>query len=105
MDELTAYFTTTGEKVLIGDSEQLAGVTKNSFNESVNYRVIAEDRSEQLYRVVVSVAKSDTKAITGFKLDGENAVIDQGAGTITVDFPVSKLSPILLLILLQPEFQ
>ena len=90
VNELAAYFTTTGEKVLIGETEQLAGVTKNSFNESVNYKVIAEDGSEQLYRVAVSVAKSDAKSITGFKLDGEGAVIDQGAGTITVDFPALK---------------
>jgi len=87
---LTAYFTTTGEKVVIGDTEQLAGVNKNSFNEAVNYKVIAEDGSEKLYSVNVSVAKSDAKAITGFKLDGENAVIDQGAGTISVEFPTAK---------------
>jgi len=90
VDELTAYFTTTGEKVFIGETEQLAGVTKNSFNEPVNYKVTAEDGSERLYKVAVSVAKSDAKAITGFKLDGESAIIDQGAGTISIDFPASK---------------
>lgn len=87
---LTAFFITTGEKVMISDTEQLAGVNKNSFNEAVDYKVIAEDGSEQLYRVNVSVAKSDAKAITGFKLDGEKAVIDQAAGAITVDFPADK---------------
>ncbi len=88
--DLTAYFSTTGEMVKIGDIEQLAGVTKNSFNESVNYKVIAEDGSEQLYRVTVTVAKSDAKSITDFKLDGEKGVIDQGSGTIAVEFPAVK---------------
>ncbi len=89
-DGLTPFFTTTGEKVMIGDTEQLAGVNKNSFNETVNYKVIAEDGSEQLYRVAVSVAKSDSKAITAYRLDGESAIIDPGTGTITVDFPAGK---------------
>ena len=89
-DDLTAFFTTTGDKVLIGDTEQLPGVNKNSFNETVNYKVIAEDGSEQIFSVVVSVAKSDAKALTGFKIDGENAIIDQEAGTITVEFPALK---------------
>ena len=89
-DNLTAFFTTTGEKVMIGDTEQLAGVNKNSFNETVTYKVIAEDGSEQLYRVNVAVAKSDAKAVTAYRLDGESAVIDSGSGAITVEFPAEK---------------
>lgn len=87
---LTAFFTTTGEKVMIGEAEQLAGVNKNSFNETVNYKVIAEDGSEKIYKVTVTVAKSDAKAITAYTLDGERAVIDSGSGDVTVEFPAEK---------------
>ncbi len=87
---LTAFFTTTGEKVMIGEAGQLAGVNKNSFKETVSYKVIAEDGSEQIYRVTVSVAKSDSKAITAYRLDGESAVIDPGTGAITVEFSAEK---------------
>lgn len=90
VSDLTAYFTTTGEKVMIGSVEQYAGATKNTYDKIIEYKVLAEDTSEAVYIVDVTVAKSDAKSISSFKLDGEFGVVDQGTGTITLDFPATK---------------
>ncbi|HOP62661.1 MAG TPA: LamG domain-containing protein [Spirochaetota bacterium] len=90
LSDLVAYFVTTGERVMIGETEQLAGVTVNSYGEELIYRIIAEDGSEQSYHVSAAVAKSDSREITEFRLDGEIAVIDQGQMNITIDLPESR---------------
>ncbi|HPS58231.1 MAG TPA: hypothetical protein PK514_09010 [Spirochaetota bacterium] len=88
--DLVATFTSTGEKVTVGGLEQKSGETHNNFSSSVDYVVEAEDGSSETYTVNVTIAKNSAKAITTFILDGETALIDEDAGTITTEFPQTK---------------
>ncbi|MEM7182659.1 MAG: LamG domain-containing protein [Spirochaetota bacterium] len=50
---LTAIFTTTGKKVIVGSTEQTSGTTSNDFTNPVTYKVLAEDGTSQTYTVTV----------------------------------------------------
>lgn len=88
--DLVATFTSNGEKVTVSEAEQVSGETHNNFSSPVIYVVEAEDGSKESYTVNVTIAKNSARSITSFILDGENAVIDEDAGTITVVFPQTK---------------
>ena len=89
-DSLKAFFETSGETVKVNDAVQLSGVTVNNFSLPVGYVVTAENGDVHPYSVEVSVAKSDAKAITECVIDGETAVINEAAKSITVQFPSAK---------------
>lgn len=89
-ENLKAYFETTGETVKVNGTVQSSGVTANSFSAPVEYIVTAENGDVHSYSVEVSVAKSDAKAITWFVMDGETAIINETARSITAAFPSAK---------------
>ncbi len=70
---LIASYSTTGRSVHVKGVEQESGVTANDFSMPLSYLVTAEDGGTREYMVTVSVAKSDAKSITSFRLDGEPA--------------------------------
>ncbi len=85
VDELVATFTTTGEKVTVGTTQQTSGSSVNNFTSPVVYTVTAADGTTQDYTVTVTVASNSAKAITEFDLDGTAGVI---TGTsIAVEMP------------------
>lgn len=85
VDELVATFTTTGEKVTVGTTQQTSGSSVNNFTSPVVYTVTAADGTTQDYKVTVTVASNSAKAITAFSLDGTDGVI---TGTsIAVEMP------------------
>lgn len=54
VDELVASFTHTGAAVIVGNADQVSGVTKNNFSQPVVYTVVAEDGTEKQYTVTVT---------------------------------------------------
>jgi hypothetical protein len=48
------------------DSLQTSGVTINNFSDTVSYKVVAEDGSNLVYKVVVTILKSQGNSITKF---------------------------------------
>ncbi|MCA2001587.1 MAG: hypothetical protein LDL51_06965 [Chloroflexi bacterium] len=63
LSALTANFTTTGVSVKVGKTEQISGVTVNSFAKPLTYVVTAADKSTRSYTVKVTVV---AKEITSF---------------------------------------
>lgn len=92
-ENLRATFETSGEgeTAAIGETAQVSGETVNNFTSPLTYRVTAEDRTAADFEVTVTVAKNDAKSIRSFILDGETCAIDQDNGTITVEFPSTKI--------------
>ena len=77
-------------KVYVNGVEQVSTVTVNDFSQPVVYKVVSAQGNEQEYTVKFSTfPASDEKAITKFALglggNGEVAVIDEVAKTITID--------------------
>lgn len=87
---LIASYSITGRSVHVNGVEQESGVTGNDFSTPLAYLVTAEDGGTREYTVTVSVAKSDAKSITSFRLDGEPGTIDETARGIRVDMPRGK---------------
>ncbi len=87
---LTAYYETEGVSVTVNGIPQTSAQTKNDYSSPLVYRVIAENGAAREYTVNVSVAKNSAKEITRYYLSGEKGIIDEGAKTITVNFPASK---------------
>ena len=71
------------------------------FSKPVVYTVKAEDGSTQTYTVSSAVTKLTDKMITGFKVGGADATIDQTAKTIKAELPaatdLTKLTPTITL--------
>jgi len=89
-DGLKASFATSGESVNINGAAQQSGITVNNFSSPVEYTVVAENGDRNNYIVTVTIAKSGAKAITKYIIDGEEAVIDEQAKSIAVQFPSDK---------------
>jgi len=89
-ENLVATFTTTGEGVSADGVAQQSGVTANNFTSSMEYTVTAEDGSEKIYTIYVSIAENSEKLIVTYYLDGEKAAIDQDGGTINTIFQENK---------------
>ncbi len=85
--DLVASYVTTGASAAV---EPISGVPDNDYTTSRTFHVTAEDGSAKDYNVTATVAKSDSKAITSFSIDGETGTIDEQAQTITVQFAASK---------------
>lgn len=88
---LKAAFETNGVSVTVNSAEQVTDVTENNYLSDVMYRITAEDGSQNDYTVRVTVAKNNAKAITQYKLDGENSTIDESSHTISVSFSSAKI--------------
>jgi hypothetical protein len=84
---LDATFTTTGESVRVGTTEQVSSETPNDFTNPVIYTVTAEDNSTEDYVVTVTVVPSPQKEFTAFSLDESAGVIDETDKTIAVNLP------------------
>jgi len=84
---LVATFTTTGTSVKVGSIVQVSGVTVNDFTNQVVYTVTAADGSSQDYTVYVEPAKSPSKTITAFSLNGVVGTINEASKTIGVTMP------------------
>ncbi|MBA2540089.1 MAG: hypothetical protein H0V17_10680, partial [Deltaproteobacteria bacterium] len=82
---LVATFTSTGESVKVGATDQASGTTANDFTNPVGYTVTAVDGSTETYTVTVIVAASNAKAITAFSFEDD----DNGALTATVTGAIS----------------
>ena len=82
---MAATFTTTGEKVQVGSTNQVSGTTTNNFSSPVTYKVTAEDGSSVNYTVTVFVAASSAKAITEFSIGSNVGTINETAKTIAVN--------------------
>ncbi len=85
--KLTATFTMTGQGISVGSTAQVSGTTVNDFSSLVQYTVTAADSSTAIYTVIVTVAASSAKAITGYYLAGVTGTIDETAKTIAVTMP------------------
>ena len=85
--KLTATFTMTGASISVGSTPQVSGTTVNNFSSLVQYTVTAADSSTAIYTVIVTVAASSAKAITGYYLAGVTGTIDETAKTIAVTMP------------------
>ncbi len=77
-------------KVYVNNVKQTSGVTINDFTNAVVYKVVSVQGNEQLYTVKFSTFPSSSeKAITNFVLglggNGEVAVIDEDAKTISIN--------------------
>jgi hypothetical protein len=83
--DLIATYTTTGDFVDVGPTQQVSEVTANDFTDPVPYRVTAVDDSTVTYTVTVTVAPTNAKAITNFSIQGITGSIDENAKTITVE--------------------
>lgn len=88
-ENLIAHFESSGAAVRVEGTAQVSGVTANDFSSPLTYTVAAEDGSTKNYLVSVSVAPSDSKAMTAFGILNPPAqgLIDEGAGTIQLTVP------------------
>lgn len=83
---LVATFTTTGQSVSVGDTQQISGVTPNNFTTSVVYTVKAEDNSTTSYTVTVVIAQPSDKAITSYSLNGVTGTISNNNISIAMPY-------------------
>jgi hypothetical protein len=67
VSDLVATFTTTGASVKVGATEQMSGITHNSFSSPVNYIVTAADGTMQTYTVTVNIAADTSADIIAFR--------------------------------------
>lgn len=75
ISSLIATFSTTGESVAVGSTQQISGVTPNSFISPVGYTVTAANGSTQVYTVTVSIAPNTANDMTAFSLNGTSGII------------------------------
>jgi hypothetical protein len=78
---LEPSFTTTGQDVMVGGTEQVSGVTANDFGAVVDYQVTAADSSAQTYMMTVTVALNPAKDVTAFEF---TSAINAGLGADVV---------------------
>jgi hypothetical protein len=80
-----------------GTSIQPASGAARNFLNPVNYLVTAADGSTRTYEVTITVAPSDAKEITQFRLDGANGTIAGDVISVTVPFStdLSSIAPVI----------
>ncbi len=67
VSSLVATFAMTGTSARVAGATQVSGATPNDFSQPVQYTVVADDGSVKTYSVMVTVASSSAKDITGFR--------------------------------------
>jgi len=91
---LVATFTAVCKSVLINGSEQMSGVTENSFESDVTYTVEAEDGSTRTYTVKASVQKADWKEISAFSFSQpENPGLSTSADAVISGTEINLVLP------------
>jgi hypothetical protein len=85
---LVATFTSSAKStVYVNDVAQVSGTTPNNFTDTVVYKVVAEDGSFNVYKVVVTILKSTGNTMTKFAfVDPAVSGVING-NTITVKVP------------------
>ena len=63
---IASFVNSARSKVYIGTTEQKSGITVNDFSNTVDYKVIAEDSSANVYSVTVTFLKSTQKNLLSF---------------------------------------
>lgn len=87
---LVASFEAKADDVAVGAVAQKSGATPNDFSKPVVYTLTAADGTQAEYHVIVRIASSSAKAITGFVLVGFSpfsTTISEKAKTITISAP------------------
>lgn len=87
---LVAAYTTSGAGVKVGTAVQTSTATANNFTAPVAYTVTADDKSNAVYTVTVTIAPNPAKAITAFSFVGYAAAgtaINELNKTIAVVLP------------------
>lgn len=86
---LIAEFTPSSEKIMVkvNGVVQKSNVTANNFTEPVVITLSCNDKDVVSYTVTVIRAKNNEKSMLSYTLNGTAGVIDDTAGTITVDLP------------------
>lgn len=78
-------------RVEVDGKEQVSGQTMQDFSNPIDYNVIAQDGSDQMYEVIVTVASEGEKEITEYILSGQNllvkGLIDKEKHTINLTVP------------------
>lgn len=71
LSNLVASFDFIGQEVLLNDVKQVSGVTKNNYNDELNYQLVAEDGSKLSYQIVIEyLLLTDSKFLSfSFKKD------------------------------------
>ena len=80
LEGLTAYFKTSGEKVLVNGVEQISGKSKNNFVNPVIYTVVSESGDRKRYFIF-----TDREELRYFSLNGRTGKIEND--TIRIAFP------------------
>lgn len=75
LTNLIATFETNGEKVFIDNVEQTSSLTPNNFTNAVQYKVVAEDDSEQNYNVLIT--KIDKPELFSLIIDNCKPIFDK----------------------------
>ncbi|RKZ14415.1 hypothetical protein DRQ50_08995, partial [bacterium] len=90
---LVATFSTTGETVRIGSTDQISGATANDFSSLVAYTVVAADASTGDYTVSVTELDSD-KEITAFRfLAADNTALAVDVTATMVGTEIAAVVP------------
>jgi hypothetical protein len=86
---LIAEFTPSSEKIMVkvDGVVQKSGITANNFTGPVVITLSYNNKDVLNYTVTVIRAKSDEKSMLSYILNGTAGIIDNTAGTITVDLP------------------
>jgi hypothetical protein len=86
LEALVATFVHTGTSIEIGEVAQVTDVTKNDFSTEVNYTVTAADKTERVYRVIVTAEIDPRKEITAYSFTREkNPVLTEDIQATTID--------------------
>lgn len=87
---LVAHFTTTGEKVKVGDIDEETDITPNDFTNQVSYLVLPASGEPKEYKVIVNHAPNTAKSIASYWITDFPAApvtIDEASGSILVTLP------------------
>lgn len=91
-ENLVANFTISGSDVKVDGASQVSGVTVNDFSLPRDYLVYASDGSFSKYTVTVVNARSDSKDITQFSINGVSGVITDSTIGISLPYGTSILN-------------
>ena len=86
VNNLIANFTSNGVNVKVGDVTEISGKTVNNFTTPIVYTVYAADGTSKDYTVTVTVAKSSSKVITSFSLDGTSGIITGNSISVVMPY-------------------
>lgn len=91
LNNLAPSFSHDGNKVQVGNIDQVSGLNSHNFSNPVVYSVIAQNGSVRNYTVRITVASISANEITSFLFFNPSAtgVINQTNSTITINVPAA----------------